>query len=269
MVVNDAAHVRHAAVAYFHVVLVKNGMEMWFGRKCSMITLRKVLATLVWTFLLYGVGGGGLNQIMFLFLSLIFIVYCKSRLSRAYWVHTSKKVYKRRTITLEDHTVEVWPVIILQYSNAGKEDDLKVKPHQNFKKSCQPYYATARGTKHRISEKAKSSLRPSSTFDELYKLGGGLLECTSFASLPRAINQVKYQRTKFRKQHAKDNLAELIEKCKQSKGEFLHSLRVSLEMRFVLATKAQFADLVKSCCNPDDFSAFSVDVTYDIGTSVS
>ena len=44
MVVDDAAHVRHAAVADFHIVLVKDGV----------IRLRKVLATLVWTFLLYG-----------------------------------------------------------------------------------------------------------------------------------------------------------------------------------------------------------------------
>ena len=27
MVVNDPAHVRHAAVAYFHVVFVKDGVE--------------------------------------------------------------------------------------------------------------------------------------------------------------------------------------------------------------------------------------------------
>ena len=44
VVVNDATHVWHAAVADFHIVLVKDGV----------IRLRKVLATLVWTFLLYG-----------------------------------------------------------------------------------------------------------------------------------------------------------------------------------------------------------------------
>ena len=44
VVVDDAAHVHHAAVADFHIVLVKDGV----------IRLRKVLATLVWTFLLYG-----------------------------------------------------------------------------------------------------------------------------------------------------------------------------------------------------------------------
>lgn len=78
-----------------------------------------------------------------------------------------------------------------------------------------------------------------------------------------AINQVKYQRTKLRKQHAKETLDELIEKCEKSKGEFLHSLQVSSEVRVVLTSKA---DEVKFCCNPDDFSVFGVDVTYDIGT---
>ena len=28
MIVNDAAHVRHAAVAYFQIVLVKDGVEI-------------------------------------------------------------------------------------------------------------------------------------------------------------------------------------------------------------------------------------------------
>ena len=64
VVVNNAAHVRHAAVTHFHVVLVKTGLRLWFGGKCFFIRLRKVLATLVCTFLLYG----GLNQMMFLLL---------------------------------------------------------------------------------------------------------------------------------------------------------------------------------------------------------
>ena len=62
MVVDDAAHIQHAAGAY----RLKTGWRLWFAGKCFLIRLRKVLATLVWTFLLYG----GLNQMMFRFLSL-------------------------------------------------------------------------------------------------------------------------------------------------------------------------------------------------------
>ena len=62
MVVNDTAHVQHAAVAYFHVVLVKDKVEIVVCGKCFLIRLRKVLATLVWTFSLHG----GFNQMVFL-----------------------------------------------------------------------------------------------------------------------------------------------------------------------------------------------------------
>ena len=187
------------------------------------------------------------------------------KLCRTYWVHSSTKAYKRRVVTLQDHVGEVWPVILLQYSNSGRIEDVKVEPHKNAKQTRQPYYATATSTKQRITEKAKSSLGPSSIFDKLYEEGGGVMKNQSFASVPRGISQVKYQRTKLREQHAKDTLAELIEKCKASKGEFLHSLQVSPEVRVVLATKAQVADVVKYCCNPQEYSIFGIDVTYDIG----
>ena len=187
------------------------------------------------------------------------------KLSRTYWVHSSTKSYKRRSVTLEDHAGEAWPVTILQYSNTGREEDVKVEPHKNSKKSLQPYYSTATSTKQRITEKAKEPLGPSSIFDELYEEGGGVLENTSFASLPRGVSQVKYQRSKLRDQHAKDTLAELIEKCKESKGEFLHSLQVSPEVRLVITTKAQLAEVVNFCTNPEEFSIFAIDVTYDIG----
>lgn len=134
------------------------------------------------------------------------------------------------------------------------------------KKTIQPFYTTATSTKQRITEKAKTSLGPSSIYDELYEEGGGVVESTAFATLPRGIRQVKCQRSKLRDQHAKDTLAELIEKCKESKGKFLHSLQVSPEFRVVLTTKAQLADLVKFCCNPNDYSIFGIDVTYDTGS---
>ena len=46
----------------FTLFLLKTGWRLYFGGKCFLIRLRKVLATLVCTFLLYG----GLNQMMFL-----------------------------------------------------------------------------------------------------------------------------------------------------------------------------------------------------------
>ena len=50
----------------FTLFLLKTGWRLWFGGKCFLIRLTEVLATLVWTFALYG----GLNQMMSLFLFL-------------------------------------------------------------------------------------------------------------------------------------------------------------------------------------------------------
>ena len=107
------------------------------------------------------------------------------KLTRTYWVHSSTKAFKRRTITLQDHVGELWSVIILQYSNTGAEEDVKVEPHKNAKKSIQPFYATATSTKQHISDKAKTPLGPSSIYDELYEEEGGIIDSASFAELPR------------------------------------------------------------------------------------
>ena len=60
-------------------------------------------------------------------------------------------------------------------------------------------------------------------------------------------------------------MAKLIEKCKDSEEKFFHTLQVGLEVILVLTTKAQLVDVVKFCCNPDKYSIFGIDFTYDIG----
>ena len=56
--------------------LLKTGCGLWFGGKCFLIMLRKLLAMLVWTFLLYG----RFNQMMFhfLFLFMGLVVFSRS-----------------------------------------------------------------------------------------------------------------------------------------------------------------------------------------------
>jgi ABC-type cobalt transport system substrate-binding protein len=137
------------------------------------------------------------------------------KLSRTYWVHSSTTVFKRRVMTLEDHEGGALPMAILQYSNTGKEEDVKVEAHKNSKRNHQPYYASATSTRKRIEEKAKSQMGPSSIFDELYEIGGGIVESMLFASQPRGISQVKYERKKLRQQHSKDTLSEIIEQAVQ------------------------------------------------------
>ena len=56
----------------------------------------------------------------------------------------------------------------------------------------------------------------------------------------------------------------MIERCKESKRKFLHALQVSPEVRVVLTTKAQLADVVKFCCDPGEYSIFGIDITYTV-----
>ena len=187
------------------------------------------------------------------------------RLYRSYWAHSSNSEFKRRMTELEDHRGAKFPVVILQYIYNGDPEDIIVEPHKNAKKSAKPFYGTAKSTREKIAERAKTALGPSSIYDELYEDGGGVIDKSASCTVPRGISQVKYERAKLRKKHSKDALAELIEKCKGSKGAFVHALQASPGVRAVLATKSQLQDLEKFCCNPEEFSVFSVDVTYDIG----
>ncbi|KAJ7391173.1 hypothetical protein OS493_019304 [Desmophyllum pertusum] len=105
-------------------------------------------------------------------------------------------------------------------------------------------------TKQRINEKAKSSLGPSSIYDELYEEGGGVMENTSFTSVPTwnqssQVPEGKTQRTTFKGYSGRIN-----REVQRVKGvNFFIRLQVSPEVRVVLTTRAQLADLVKFCCN--------------------
>lgn len=43
---------------------------------------------------------------------------------------------------MQDHVGEVWPVLILQYSKTGIEEDVKVEPHKNAEKVCHQHQTT-------------------------------------------------------------------------------------------------------------------------------
>ena len=187
------------------------------------------------------------------------------KLYRSYWSHTSNSNFKRRFTELEDYQGHKFPVVILQYKYDGDPEDIKVEPHKSAKKTPKPFYSTAKSTREKIAKKATSALGPTSIYDDLYEDAGGVIEKSASCTVPRGISQVKYERAKLRKKHNKDALAELIEKCKDSKGEFVHGLQVGPSVRVALASKSQLEDVVKFCCNPEEFSIFGVDVTYEIG----
>ena len=125
------------------------------------------------------------------------------RLYRSYWAHSSNSEFKRRMTELEDNRGAKFPVVILQYVYNGDPEDIKVEPHKNAKKSAKPFYGTAKSTREKIAERAKTALGPSSIYDELYEDGGGVIDKSASCTVPRGISQVKYERAKLRKQHSK------------------------------------------------------------------
>ena len=183
-------------------------------------------------------------------------------LSRTYWVHNSNPDFKRRCMELEDSSGNMSPLIMLQYIFDGDPDSIIIKPHGRAKNNPRPFLTTASGTRAKISEKATSSLGPSSIYDQLYQEAGDVISRKSSSDVPRSIDQVKYERKKLRSQHEKDQLAELIS---LSNNGLVRNVQVGPGVRAVLATEEQLADVVKFCTDPEEFCILGIDVTYNIG----
>ena len=116
------------------------------------------------------------------------------KLSRTYWVHRSNPTFKRRVFELEDSSGNLSPLIMLQYVFDGDPSSIEVKPHGRAKKNPRPFFTTASGTRMKISNKASSSMGPSSVYDQLYQEAGDVLSRKASADVPRSIDQVKNER---------------------------------------------------------------------------
>ena len=119
------------------------------------------------------------------------------KLSRTYWVHRSNPTFKRRVFELEDSSGNLSPLIMLQYVFDGDPSSIEVKPHGRAKKNPHPFFTTASGTRMKISNKASSSMGPSSIYDQLYQEARDVLSRKASADVPRSIDQVKYERKNF------------------------------------------------------------------------
>ena len=49
-------------------------------------------------------------------------------------------------------------MVLLQYVYNGVPEDIKVEPHKNAKKSATPSYGTAKSTREKMAERAKTAL---------------------------------------------------------------------------------------------------------------
>ena len=154
---------------------------------------------------------------------------------------------------------------LVQYWFDGPPVKIKVKPHGNSS-SSHPYFRVAASARAQHREIAAKST-PKSALQIATCKQGGELEARGFNMLPRNVQEMKNFR---RSEHKKDTnvLYSVMLQCKLSEGKadaFVRDVKAAPEPQCVLFSDWQLNDLSRLVTNPDQFSIFSADTTYNLG----
>ena len=160
----------------------------------------------------------------------------------------------------------------MQYRFDGEEHSVTPAPHGNAKRTRAPaYIRTKASTATRLKEVAQFD-SPKAAFHKVNHEKGGLLGATSASDLPRNREQAGYFRrhTNEKRPKSVDSLAILLEECKRqqlSLGEepFIREVTGAPELRCVLAFDWQLHEVAQFCTNPDEFTVFTADPTFNLG----
>lgn len=92
--------------------------------------------------------------------------------------------------TVHDYCGTILPLAVIQYYfEDGIELPIKVPKHGNAKaKDAKPYMRTSRPVLQELKEKCQTKSYKKAV-DECFQSGGGSLECTSAADVPRNRRQ--------------------------------------------------------------------------------
>lgn len=181
---------------------------------------------------------------------------------KTYWVHSSDKSFKRKSTELRSFKDEPYDLVFLQYTFDGEPHPINKAPHGNAKKCKRPFIPTSKSTRQRIGSQVFSKSGPSKIFDDVFQESGGVIGISAFSDVPRDNKQVKYIRSTTRQKKENDEVASLIDKAKAD--NFVHSLQLTPNIRFVLANDSQICDIKDYCCGIRDFSILGIDTTYNI-----
>jgi len=164
---------------------------------------------------------------------------------------------------------------MIQYLFDGEEHLITPAPHRNSTKpQAQSYIRTKSSTLGRVREVAETA-GPKEAFHKVNEENGGLLNAGSAGDLPRNCDQARYYRstTTSGKQSSKtiDSLAIIIEECKRQQmsiGEepFIRDVTGAPEFRCVLGFDWQLKEIVQFCTNPNHFSIYTADPTFNLGS---
>ena len=159
-----------------------------------------------------------------------------------YWSHKKHKDFKR-------HTFEV---------SSSQGEEVFVLVQYLFEAEAR----TSEGTKQNIRDRVGSHKTPSALYDELFDKAGGM--DFKFASdLPRSIDQIKYERQKLRKKTDVDEMATLLQMSKEV--QYICNLQWTPSPRMVVLTENVVQDVVDFCTDPETFTPFTTDTTFNVG----
>lgn len=163
---------------------------------------------------------------------------------------------------------------MIQYIFDGEEHGITPAPHGNSRKTqTSAYIRTKPSTLKRVQEVA-GTIGPKETFHQVSEENGGYLRAASASDLPRNRQQARNYRSRASqlKPNSRnvDSLAILLQECKRqqmSLGEdpFIRDVTGAPELRCVLGFDWQLEEIEQFCTNPQDFTIFCADPTFNLG----
>ena len=168
-----------------------------------------------------------------------------------YWSHKKHKDFKRHTLEVSSSRGE-GVFVLVQYLFEAEAHE--VSPCKKMR--------TSEGIKQKIRDRVGSHKTPSALYDELFDEVGGMdFKCAS--DLLRSIDQIKYERQKLRKKTDVDEMATLLQMSKE--GQYICNLQWTPSPRMVVLTENVVQDVVDFCTDPETFTPFTIDTTFNVG----
>ena len=178
--------------------------------------------------------------------------------TRSYSCHKYTPSFRRLIIEISD-----CPFLILQYYFNGKTVPVTVKPHGNSKQQT-AYRRVAKSTLDLIRDISKNKKESSkSVVKSVVDSIGGIEECET-NKLPRNEQQVKNLRRGVTKDHAQDEIEELLHAFDSQKDNFIRKVDIRPDFIVVLATDQQINDINRFCVQ-NSLSALGIDPTFHFG----
>ena len=190
-------------------------------------------------------------------------------LKRQYGKHhatfVEKGVHFQRIIsTVQNKKGQRCRYAVVQYIlRDGFETDIVVHPHGNTRKTKRPFFKTDPTLLEKIKEEPLES-KPKRVYTQLMEDSGGPLYSTSASTEPRNVQQIYSIRKALKESQKEDDFTHLLSQVKES--AFVHDLTIdSKSVQYVLASEKQLKDLEVFCTNPEKYSVFCIDSTYNVG----